>query len=331
MNRAWLLAGVHRRMFLALTALGFVGLAGCHGMPWSEKEKVQGRSQVGEDPIAELDASTTIGSKTTIGNTESILVSGVGLVYNLPGTGSSAPPGGWRMMLEHSLKKNQRLSGHLRELLDDPRKTTSLVLVTAAIPPGRARATRSISRSPCPTRARRPASRAASSIRANCTPPTRRAISARWSRTASHQRRAATSRSATCGRWARGRCSPASSSRRTASPLRPRRTPTASRSTSSAASGAARRWSAPGRTIILLNPGDQNPRTAYNIAERLNSTFHATSEPNLKVGEAKTKELILANVPFAYRHNHYRFLLVDSPGADSADAAGQRVPAEAGG
>src|SRR5262249_22218017 len=46
------------------------------------------------------------------------------------------------------------------------------------------------------------------------------------------------------------------------------------------------------------------------IAERLNTTFHATSEPNLKVGDAKTRELILANVPYAYRHNHYRFLLV---------------------
>ena len=113
-----------------------MGLAGCHGLPWSEKEKAQGRSPVGEDPIAELDASTTIGSKTTIGNTEAIFVSGVGLVYNLPGTGSSATPGGWRMMLENSLKKNPRLSGHLRELLDDPRKTTSLVLVTAIIPPG---------------------------------------------------------------------------------------------------------------------------------------------------------------------------------------------------
>ena len=62
--------------------------------------------------------------------------------------------------------------------------------------------------------------------------------------------------------------------------------------------------------FILLNPGDQNPRTAYNIAERLNSIFHATVEPNLKVGEAKTRELILTNVPAAYRHNHYRFLLV---------------------
>ena len=43
--------------------------------------------------------------------------------------------------------------------------------------------------------------------------------------------------------------------------------------------------------FILLNPNDQNPRTAYNIAERLNSVFHATAEPNLKVGNAQTREI----------------------------------------
>jgi hypothetical protein len=61
---------------------------------------------------------------------------------------------------------------------------------------------------------------------------------------------------------------------------------------------------------LLLNPNDQNPRIAAAIAERLNTTFHTTSDPNLKVAEAKTRELILVSVPTAYRHNHYRFLLV---------------------
>jgi HEAT repeat protein len=61
---------------------------------------------------------------------------------------------------------------------------------------------------------------------------------------------------------------------------------------------------------LLLNPTDQNPRIAAAIAERLNSAFHTTSDPNSKVAEAKNNELILVNVPNAYRHNHYRFLLV---------------------
>src|SRR5581483_2665687 len=75
---------------------------------------------------------------------------------------------------------------------------------------------------------------------------------------------------------------------------------------------------------ILLKPGDQNARMAATIAERLNSTFHATAEPNLKVADAKSRELILVNVPLAYRNNHYRFLLVArqvpilSNGADAA-------------
>src|SRR5262249_41682848 len=67
-------------------------------------------------------------------NMGSIAVSGVGLVYRLqPGTGSSAPPGSFRQILEHSLKK-QGFS-HLKELLEDPNRTTSLVLVSAVIPP----------------------------------------------------------------------------------------------------------------------------------------------------------------------------------------------------
>jgi hypothetical protein len=61
---------------------------------------------------------------------------------------------------------------------------------------------------------------------------------------------------------------------------------------------------------LLLNPNDQNPRIGAAIAERLNTTFHTTSDPNLKVAEAKSRELILVNVPTSYRNNHYRFLLV---------------------
>ncbi len=38
---------------------------------------------------------------------------------------------------------------------------------------------------------------------------------------------------------------------------------------------------------VMLNPTDRSPRVAYNIAERMNTTFHATAEPNLKVAEAE--------------------------------------------
>src|SRR5262249_9200842 len=86
------------------------------------------------DPTPDTDAFYTVGAKTTVGNTEPIPVSGVGLVYRLAGTGGGAQPGGWRQMLENNLKK-QGFS-NLRELLDDPAHSTSLVLVSALIPPG---------------------------------------------------------------------------------------------------------------------------------------------------------------------------------------------------
>jgi HEAT repeat protein/flagellar P-ring protein FlgI len=309
MNRAWMLAGVHRRKFLGLAALGFVGLAGCHG-PWSLKEKVQERSQVGEDATAELDASTTIGSKTSVGNTEPILVSGVGLVYNLPGTGSSAPPGGWRMMLEHSLKKNPRLAGHIRELLDDPRKTTSLVLVTGAIPPGARKG------DPIDLQISLPDESKTTSLQGGILHHCELYTSDTTGnlRSMMHDGKpAAPSGDLKIGDlWAIGE----------GPILAGQFLPTNGKSPTPDTDADGRPIYKVGRIwggakvvrtrpyFILLNPGDQNPRTAYNIAERLNTIFHATAEPNLKVGEAKTKELILANVPSAYRHNHYRFLLV---------------------
>ena len=122
MNRARVLAaGLNRRNFLALSAAALAGVAGCKGTE-GEKTQIQGRSQIGEDP-GEIDGATTVGVKTTVGNTEPIDVSGVGLVYGLAGTGSSAPPGGWRQMLEDSLKKQG--ATHLKQYLDDPNRTTS--------------------------------------------------------------------------------------------------------------------------------------------------------------------------------------------------------------
>jgi hypothetical protein len=61
---------------------------------------------------------------------------------------------------------------------------------------------------------------------------------------------------------------------------------------------------------LQLNVNDQRAATAAAIAERLNATFHATSDPSLKVAEAINREMVQVNVPTAYRHNHYRFLLV---------------------
>jgi hypothetical protein len=322
MKRTWVMAGLHRRKFLALSALGLAGLSGCHGLWDKDKDLVQ-RSQVGDDPVAELDPSTTIGSKTTVGNTGVIPVSGVGLVYNLPGTGSSAPPGGWRMMLEQSLKRNKDLAGHVRSLLDDPGKTTSLVLVTALIPPGARKG------DPVDIQITLPDESKTTSLRGGILHTCELFTSDTTGNLKSlvqAGKPAAPSGDLKLGdKWvvAEGPV------------LAGQFVPTKGKvgQIETDADGqplykVGRVWGG-GKVLrsreyfILLNPGDQNPRMAYNIAERLNSTFHATAEPNLKVGEAKNRELILANVPHAYRHNHYRFLLVARqvpilpPGQDS--------------
>lgn len=89
------------------------------------------RAQVEPDPDKELAA--TVGSKTVVGNTDPIPVTAVGLVLGLKGTGSSPPPDGYRETMEKQLKRLQR---NPKEVLDDPNKTTSLVLVTGVIPAG---------------------------------------------------------------------------------------------------------------------------------------------------------------------------------------------------
>src|SRR5262249_11672275 len=66
------------------------------------------------------------------GNVEPIPVHGVGLAYKLHGTGSSPPQDQWRTALEHAIRRGM---GNPRELLDDPARSTSLVLVSAGLPP----------------------------------------------------------------------------------------------------------------------------------------------------------------------------------------------------
>ena len=89
------------------------------------------RAQVDFDP--EKENYSTVGAKTVLGNTESIPVSAVGLVYALQGTGSSPMADSWREQHEKSIK---RRGVNPKKFLDDPAKSTSLVLVSAVIPPG---------------------------------------------------------------------------------------------------------------------------------------------------------------------------------------------------
>ena len=111
------------------------GLAvGCTGLPKLPDltETADTRAQVADD-AADSDPNATVGQRTAIGNVEPIPVHGVGLVYKLHGTGSSPAMDQWRSTLEHTFRKKKL---NPREMLDDPDRTSSLVLVSAIIPPG---------------------------------------------------------------------------------------------------------------------------------------------------------------------------------------------------
>ena len=216
-------------------------------MPWSKKEKVQGRSQVGEDPIADPDAFTTIGSKTTVGNTEPIL--GQRRRARLPPARHRQQRPARRLADDaRTQPQEEGLAGHLRELLDDPRKTTSLVLVTALIPPGARKDDRSTSRSPCrreqddqpPGRHAAPCELFTSDTTGNLK------SMVKDGKPSGAERRPHARQPVGEGRGA-GR-SPGSSSRRTASPPARDRTPTDSRSTARPRLGRRQGASAPGRT-----------------------------------------------------------------------------------
>jgi hypothetical protein len=74
----------------------------------------------------------TIGDVTEVDNVSPTVVSGVGLVTGLDGTGGGAPPGMYKTLLETELRK--RKVEHVRELLASD--STALVIVTALIMPG---------------------------------------------------------------------------------------------------------------------------------------------------------------------------------------------------
>ena len=90
------------------------------------------RPQANDDPAEKL-AAARVGDKTVVGNVDPLPVSAVGLVWKLNGTGSNAS-GEWRAVLERDLRKKKL--PNVSQYLDDPNHTTSLVLVSAVIPPG---------------------------------------------------------------------------------------------------------------------------------------------------------------------------------------------------
>jgi hypothetical protein len=308
MNRARGLAGLSRRSFLAWSAAGAAGLAGCKHT--AATPATQPRSQIGEDP-SDADAVVTVGSKTDVAEATPLTVSGVGLVWQLPGTGSSPPEGGWRTMLEESLKKAKRDQAlNVRELLDGPNRTTSLVLVSAAVPPGARKGdlidvqvtlpeeskTTSLQGGvlwPCDLLTTDTTANIHSQVHdgAPAGAGGRLLLGSTWARAqgplVAGNFVALNGKPAPVGLDADGRpeCKAGMIS-----------------------DGAVVTGNRP--YYLRLKDSERRALTAATIAERLNATFHTTADPNVKVADAKTPDSVQLNVPVAYRHNHFRFLLV---------------------
>lgn len=302
------LLGLSRRNFLAWSAaLGVAGVVGCKH---SGTPTAQTRSQIGEDP-SDPDAVVTVGSKTAVTGVEPIAVSGVSFVYQLPGTGSSPPSGGWRARLEESLKKLKRdQTLNTKELLDGPGRTTSLVLVSALIPPGARKGelidvqitlpeeSKTVSLQggvlyPCELFESNTTGNIHSQVTTGAAsgPNGRLLLGSKWADTLDYKPLVA-------GNFAVQNGKPA-----------PQSTDSDGRPVYRAGMIADGAKVATNRPYYLqLNENEKRSTIAATIAERLNSTFHSTADS--KVAEAKSNEFVLLNVPTAYRNNHYRFLLV---------------------
>lgn len=266
------------------------------------------RSQAADDP-ADPTAIATVGQKTVVGNVEPVNVHGVGLVYNLRGTGSSPPPGELRAALENMI---QKAKGSPRELLDDPARTTSLVLVSAQIPPG-TRAGEKID----VTITLPPGSKTAS-LKGGILYPcdlsnfetagsVRQAMAAAG--TVKETGLPVSNQTAIRGdrlAVAEGPLVTAD----TADPAEDELAASARQRTAKVWGGA--RALSDRQYYILPNDGNPHPRMAMAVAERLNATFHAPGDRSGKTAEMKVqgKPVVMVRVPPAYRNNHPRFLLV---------------------
>ncbi len=309
MNRARGLAGLSRRNFLAWSAT--VGVAGFTGCKHSATPPAsQTRSQIGED-ASDADTVVTIGSKTVVSEAQPLTVSGVGLVWQLHGTGSSPPSGGWRTMLEESFKKAKRDQAlNVKELLDGPNRTTSLVLVTAQIPPGARKGDLIDVQVTLPEESK--TTSLLGGVLWPCELLTTDTTGNIHSQIHDGESSGATGRLLLGSTWARAQGPLVGANLVTQNgKLAPVSLDAEGRPECRAgmiSDGAIVTGNRP--YFLRLNDNERRAATSAAIAERLNATFHTTADPNLKVAEAKTPDSVLLNVPVAYRHNNYRFLLI---------------------
>jgi hypothetical protein len=306
-------------MFRAkLITAGVVGAGlavGCTGLPKLPKltDTADTRAQVADD--ADADPNATVGQRTIIGNVEPIPVHGVGLVYKLHGTGSSPAQDQWRATLEHALRKNKL---NPRELLDDPDRTSSLVLVSAVIPAGSRKGDK------LDVSVALPAGSKTTSLKHGVL----HATDLQNMELADKARQSLQESGIPVGKVPlvqEGTILPGHRLAVAAGPLvagydgaDPHEGEEAGdREGKSAGPRAARIWGGAANLLdrpyyFLLNDNSPQSRLALVIAERLNATFHAAGDRvnTLAKATVQGKPLVMSFVPPAYRLNHARFLLV---------------------
>lgn len=236
-----------------------------------------------------------IGDVTTVANADPIAVFGIGLVINLEGTGSPTPPGGFRNTLEDYLRKRSCTNVH--EALNS--KNTSLVFVSALIPPG---------------------ARKGDPIDLEVTlPPQSKTTSLRGGyliETTLHNYESAKRVNPNLERpdfALKGH------------PLVRGEGPVLVGLSGLSENGNGERlqgnlkvgriWGGGKCQIdrpffLLLNPDQQRTQMAMRVANRLNESFVGVGVVGGELASAKTKEMVLLGVPIQYKHNLPRYLRV---------------------
>ena len=261
------------------------GLVGCA----HQQMRLQSADEADRDKEAEI---KTIGEVTDVANAQAIPVSGVGLVVGLDGTGGGAPPGGYRDMLERELLK--RKIPNVKEVLSSP--NTSLVLVSALIPPGARKGDCIDVQISLPAESRTTSLRGGRLIEcdlknfstANALDPEFKIHSAGNDKLFSGHPLA----------HAAGPLLVGFGDGDEAARLRRARI----------YGGGRCRQDRP--FFLALNSDQQYARVAMRVAERVNETFQGPFVGMQTIAEAKTKQAVVLAVPQQYRHNLPRYLRV---------------------
>ncbi|CAN5258743.1 flagellar basal body P-ring protein FlgI [soil metagenome] len=296
-----------RMLAAGFATLGLAAFTGCVGLGGKTDSKDTVRPQASEDPAATQQIAK-VGDKTAVGNVDPQAVSAVGLVWKLNGTGSIAG-GEWRALLERDLRKKKL--PNTKQYLDDPNKSTSLVLVSAVIPPGAKKGDTidvdvSLPRGSGTTSLK-------GGVLLECDLATTEESGA--------VREAMAKNGASVG------ASPVMGNTlligktlvRAEGPLVVGTTETAGKVKVKIEGEVednytvGRVWGG-GRVLedrpyyFVIN--DKNARLAMEIAERVNATFQPHGDTRNKVASAVSGTVVSINVPAAYRLNHTRFLTV---------------------